>query len=276
MGPDMRRALTFPLGPDTLAATLDEGESDTGLLIVTGGRQTRVGPQRMMAELARTIAGVGYPVFRFDRRGIGDSTGSDPGYRESGPDIAAAIEAFRLQCPRLRRIVGLGLCDAAAALALNREIPGLDALILLNPWMVETGSGLPAPAAVRAHYRSVITTRAGLGRILRHGFRPLALLRGLIRAFSPTDRSLSTEVISSLERAGEGCVTVLLARGDATARTYSAEHDRAAERLRHVRIIVLDTASHSFAGDQAWLAEQVRALMADQAAAAAAKRAAAR
>src|SRR5204862_199686 len=64
----MRRLISFPCEDATLVGTLDEGSSDTGLLIVSGGNEPRMGAHRGQAMLAARIAARGYSVFRFDRR----------------------------------------------------------------------------------------------------------------------------------------------------------------------------------------------------------------
>ncbi len=55
--------------------TLDDAPGTTGLLIVSGGNEVRAGAFAGQARLAAEIAAAGHPVFRFDRRGVGDSTG---------------------------------------------------------------------------------------------------------------------------------------------------------------------------------------------------------
>jgi len=91
----MRELTNFPCEGDTLIGTLDDAPGTTGLLIVSGGNELRCGAHRGMALLAADLAAAGIPVFRFDRRGIGDSDGANHGYQDSGPDIAAAVRAFR-------------------------------------------------------------------------------------------------------------------------------------------------------------------------------------
>jgi len=80
----MRRQLSFACEGAALAASLDEAPGATGLLIVSGGNEIRSGAHRGMAMLAGRVAAAGFPVFRFDRRGIGDSEGVNGGYESSG------------------------------------------------------------------------------------------------------------------------------------------------------------------------------------------------
>src|SRR3569833_917642 len=96
-----RRHLSFACEGARLAATLDEAAGSAGLLFVSGGNETRAGAISGQAQHAARIAGAGYPVFRFDRRGVGDSEGENRGFRASAPDIAAALQAFRAACPTL-------------------------------------------------------------------------------------------------------------------------------------------------------------------------------
>ncbi len=147
----MRRLLTFDCEGATLGGSLDAAEGKTGLLIVTGGSQTRIGSHRMFERLAAAVAAAGHPCFRFDRRGVGDSEGDDPGYRGSSADLLAAVQAFRAVCPGVERIVGFGLCDGGTALSLFGAQAGLDALLLANPWLVEAETDAPPAAAIKQH-----------------------------------------------------------------------------------------------------------------------------
>src|SRR3546814_183444 len=144
--------LDFSSRGHRLAASIDEGRMDTGLLIVSGGNELRSGAHRGMAKLAARLSRDGLPVFRFDRRGVGDSEGENGGFLSSGPDIAEAVAAFLRASPGLRRIVALGNCDAATALALFHDVEEMAALLLANPWVVESDSALPPPAAIRRRY----------------------------------------------------------------------------------------------------------------------------
>src|SRR3712207_3331734 len=126
MDPLMRRLLSFDCEGSALGASLDPAEGQTGLLLVTGGTQTRIGSHRMYERLAAALAGAGWPCFRYDRRGVGDSEGEDPDFKKSGPDLAAAAAAFRSEQPQLERLLGFGLCDGASTLALHGGSAGLD------------------------------------------------------------------------------------------------------------------------------------------------------
>jgi exosortase A-associated hydrolase 1 len=263
MDSNMRRALSFACHDQTLLGTLDEASGNMGILIVTGGRQTRIGPHRMMARLAAELADAGYSVFRFDRRGVGDSSGEDEGFRGSGPDIMAAIATFREACPSVRAIWGMGLCDGASALALHHPSLTLEGLILLNPWVVEAEAGAPPAAAIRAHYRERLLSLEGWRKLLTQGFSPGALLRGMKKAFQKEDQSLASDVMTSLA-AFQGAVTLLLAERDATARAFLDQFRGAAGALLHespnIKMESLDSASHSFASadDHAWLLQRIR------------------
>src|SRR3546814_20451810 len=132
------------------------------------------------ALLEERPAGAGLPVCRFDRRGIGDSTGANDGYTSSVPDSAAAVRAFRAQVPHLSTLIGFGNCDAATALALFGRDAGIDRLILANPWVVDENDGLPPAAAIRARYADPLPDpqtwlraakgRGSIGKLL-HGLR---------------------------------------------------------------------------------------------------------
>ncbi len=128
-----------------------EAVKSPGLLIVVGGPQYRVGSHRQFVDLARAAARDGIPTFRFDCRGMGDSSGIHPGFEHTGPDIEAALEAFHSQCPSMEGIVVWGLCDAATSALLNvasdRRVTGL---ILVNPW-VQSEAG-EARAYVKTYY----------------------------------------------------------------------------------------------------------------------------
>lgn len=253
----MRRLIEFPCAGDTLSGTLDEAPGATGLLIVSGGNEIRAGAHRGMALLAARVAGeLSAPVFRFDRRGVGDSTGENRGFESSVQDLAAAAATFTAEAPQLQRLIAFGNCDAATSLALFHAVAGVNALLLANPWVIETTDDLPPAAAIRARYAERLRDPRQWVRLASGGVNIRKLFKGLMKA-STTDSqdadSLAARMASSLEASGIA-VTILLAKGDNTAIAFRDAWKGSA------RIAECDTASHSFASadDKAWLFEQVK------------------
>jgi exosortase A-associated hydrolase 1 len=253
MGEAMRRILSFDCQDSTLAATLDEGDATTGLLIVSGGNEIRMGAHRGMATLSQALNHLDYPAFRFDRRGIGDSEGENGGFLTSAPDIEAAVAAFKHHCPKLTRIVAFGNCDAASALLL-RAVPGIDALVLANIWIVEPTDDLPPPAAIRARYVERLGDPKAWFGLFTGAINLRKLAGGLFkiaRKQPPRLNSLSRQVAAGLVQF-PGPVTILLAERDGTALAFSdawQKPDYAEVRERStIRLIKIDSASHSFAG----------------------------
>lgn len=263
MGARMRSLIKFACAGETLTGTLDAAPGTTGLLIVSGGNEVRMGAHRGMALLAARLAEAGHPVFRFDRRGIGDSSGDNRGFESSADDIGAAVAIFRQSAPQLTRIVGFGNCDAAAALALFHRTAGIDALILANPWTVEEQDDLPPAAAIRAHYAERLRDPRQWLRALRGGVDIRKLVRGLLKSSANQSQEVNTLAARLAEALGtaEVPVSLLLARRDNTAIAFlDAWCGAAFERARATaRVEQRDTASHSFASpdDKKWLFEQV-------------------
>jgi len=245
----MRRLLSFECGGDTLGASLDPGTGRTGILFVTGGSQTRIGSHRMFERLAAALSAQGHACFRYDRRGVGDSDGRDPGYRASEPDIVAAAAAFRRECPQVDRILGLGLCDGASALSLFGAAAGLCGLILVNPWLVEAEANDMPAEAIKHHYRKRLLSRDGWNRILSGAISYRKLLKGILKIVSPPPSGLAGEVASALTR-GRLPAQLLLAEGDATAIAAEAEWNKpvfATVRKANPAPVHLATDSHTFA-----------------------------
>ncbi|MDP5104291.1 MAG: hydrolase 1, exosortase A system-associated [Erythrobacter sp.] len=231
-----RLPLTFGCGSLTLAGTLDTAPANTGLLIVSGGNEIRAGAFGGQADLAARIARAGFPVFRFDRRGVGDSEGENRGFRSSAGDIAAARDAFRAMSPQLSRIVAFGNCDAASALMLAGGA-GCDGLVLSNPWTIDQEDSAegtaPPPAAIRARYFEKLKNPREIARLISGGVNLRKLARGLAQSVNPAPPSstLAQEMRAGLAGfAGE--VRILLATADRTAQLFDAEWEKNDPRIR--------------------------------------------
>jgi len=158
---------------ETTAAT---APSDTGVLLIVGGPQYRVGSHRQFTLLGRALATAGVPCLRLDHRGMGDAQGDQRGFDQLDADIAAALNAWQRERPALRRVVLWGLCDAASAALLyvhRRRDARIAGLCLANPW-VRTEASL-ARTQVRHYYldrlrqpsfwRKLLSGRVGLGAV---------------------------------------------------------------------------------------------------------------
>ncbi len=265
-----RRQLIFPCEGVQLAGSLDPAAATTGLMILSGGNEVRAGPWGSQAELAERIATAGFPVLRFDRRGVGDSEGENGGFTASGPDITAALKAFRAHVPTLRRIVAFGNCDAASALMLARG-EGIDALVLANPWTFEpepeAAPETPAepeappmpPSVLRAHYLRRLTDPRALWRLLTGKVQVRKLATSLAEAVKPDapPTSLAQQMSEGIANYS-GPVTILIAERDRTGQAFLASWDRSDKRLR-----ICPDASHSFVEPQAriWLQGQILAAL---------------
>ena len=252
----MRKAVQFSCQGDALFGTLDPAPGATGLLIVSGGNEIRSGAWAGQAQLATRVAAAGRPVFRYDRRGVGDSSGINRGFRESRADIAAALAAFHSATPGMCRVVAFGNCDAASALMLSGGELEIDALVLANPWTIDgddDSAQVQAPAALRRRYSAKLAKPAEWKRLLGGRVDLRKLMGGLRRAAAPSPNSaLANQMREGLARFS-GPTTVLLATRDRTAELFAAIWGD------DPRIARLASASHSFADKPAreWLFAQV-------------------
>jgi exosortase A-associated hydrolase 1 len=216
-----RRPIVFPCGGARLSGMLDCGSAhgQTGLLIVTGGNEIRAGAFAGQAQLAARLAeAAGVPVFRYDRRGIGDSEGDNTGWQSSRDDIAAALGTFRASLPGMRRVVGFGLCDAASALMLHAATlgrHGFDALVLANPWTFAGEDAGHSPGALRQRYLARLADPRAWWRLISGQVHLGRLARGLGRAGQRTVApSPLVDQLQSGLAAFPGPVTLLVASGD--------------------------------------------------------------
>lgn len=250
-----RRHILFDCEGAALVGTLDEGSETTALLIVTGGNEVRAGAWNGQAQFAARIAAAGYPVLRFDRRGVGDSEGVNATFTGSAADIAAAIAAFREAAPHITRVIGMGNCDGATALV-RAGGANCDGLVLSNPWVIE-GDGeeeaAPAPpAAVRAHYLRRLRDPSAILRLMKGGVafgQLFASLRSALRPAPPP--STLAQIFAVQLKAFKGPVTILLAGRDRTAQVFEAGWDKSDPRLRRCA-----EATHSYVESQDWLEAQ--------------------
>ena len=207
----------------------------TGVLFIVGGRQYRTGAQRQFVRLGRCLASAGFPAFRFDVRGMGDSSAAEPRFfLETTDDITAAIAEFRRLSPDLDRLLLWGLCDGASAAAVYAaEHQNVGGVMMVNPW-VTTKSG--AARTTLKHYYQKRLVSAGFWRQLINGkIDPLQSLRSLgllmrhrfgnFDNHSHDEPDLPTIVFAAIEHF-DGEFVVVISEKDLTASEFKDEHDR--------------------------------------------------
>ena len=222
------------------------------------------GPCRQLGPIIeRAVAKAGFPVFRFDRRGVGDSEGENRGFRKSKRDIASARDAFLALAPEVERVVAFGNCDAASALMLSGG-EGFDALVLANPWTIEDEAADPAetlPAgAIRERYFRKLKDPSEIRRLLSGGVNLGKLARGVLRAArAPADAptGLTGEMRAGL--AGfAGPVSFLLAGADRTAQAFEQNWGSDDPRIERC-----EGAGHAFVAPEhrEWLEKRILAAL---------------
>lgn len=253
------RALCFPCEDSELAAIVHgDAAAASGLLMVAGGGQYRVGSHRLYVQLARSLAAAGHAALRFDHRGVGDSDGEFAGFEHLEADIAAALVAFRRACPGLRRVTVFGVCDdASAALLAVLRLTDVDGLVLVNPWVYRPV--LEARARLSSYYLARLGNRDFWARLLRGRLDVAAsgrALGGYLRAWwrdgagEDEGGDFVTRMLAGLLRF-RGRVLVVLSGQDLVAQQFRqlAGQDRAwKEALERapIEIASLAAADHTF------------------------------
>ena len=176
--------LLFSVASEQLVGivALPEKACDCGVVVVVGGPQYRVGSHRQFLLLSRRLADAGYPVFRFDYRGMGDSTGEARNFESVSDDIQAAIDAFFRACPQMRKVVLWGLCDAASAILLALHAKPDDrvgGVVLLNPWVRSEAS--LAQTHIKHYYGQRLMQPEFWRKLFSGKLRIVASLRELLR-----------------------------------------------------------------------------------------------
>ncbi len=270
-------AIVFQCQGQSLVGILHQprrAASALGVVIVVGGPQYRVGSHRQFVSMARLLADAGYPVLRFDYRGMGDSSGAETTFESIDDDIRAAIDAFHKKQSTMRWVVLLGLCDgASAALMYSNKDVRLAGLILMNPW-VRTEAG--AARAVVRHYYAGRLWRRSLWLKVFSGKLELRtaiadLLRSLHRSMRAGKRHAAEPQPDFLRRMEQGIaafgkpVLLLLSGRDLTAREFRDLCGRSPPwkrwlSSRHVTESHLSDADHTFSSDRSLAAASMNML----------------
>ena len=200
----------------------------TGVLIVTGGPQYRVGSHRQFVLLARHLAHHGIAAFRFDYRGMGDSTGTAQHFDSIEVDIRSAIDAFSAQSPGTNEFVLWGLCDAATASAFYaHQDPRVTGLVLANPWVRSTRS--QAQTHLKHYFPQRLRQAEFWKKLVSGKLNPIQTARSFLQqlrlanAKQPvpgTQPGLSDRMLVTLQHF-EGRILLLLSGNDLTASEFA-------------------------------------------------------
>ncbi|MDX1538475.1 hydrolase 1, exosortase A system-associated [Arsukibacterium sp.] len=158
--------------------------SDTGVLILVGGPQYRVGSHRQFVKLSRALANAGISNLRADFSGMGDSDGELQPFYANNQAIKQAIDTLIEQHPAIKQVVIWGLCDAAsAALLYNYQQPDsrVAGLVLLNPWVRQQHSH--AQVMLKHYYWQRLSSKAFWQKLLGGGLNPLQSFKDLLQTY---------------------------------------------------------------------------------------------
>ena len=259
-------AITFKCERETLVGVLHlppEAYATIGIVIVVGGPQYRAGSHRQFVTSARHFARAGYPVIRFDCRGMGDSDGTFPGFEHIDADISAAISCLQQHAPGISGVMLWGLCDAASACLIygNRRDERVKGLVLANPW-VRTEETV-AKTYLRHYYFQRLLQKSFWSRLLTAKFNPLLSLRELLENVNRTiqheqpqdtldERNYLARMLSGL-RIFSKPMLLLLSDRDLTAKEFAdfcARQHEWSQLLERKNVIwkTVSDSDHTFSG----------------------------
>jgi len=260
-----------PIGVDcegsTMLAVLHEPDAPqrTGVVIVVGGPQYRVGSHRQFLLLARRLSAAGFPCVRFDYRGMGDSLGPFLGFEHIGADIRATIDALFARAPSVKRVVLWGLCDAAsAALMYAPADPRITGLIIANPWVRSPQSEMRA--RVRHYYLQRLMSASFWKKVLSGRWNVRATAGDLRAMRTVKPESSAPPYVDAMLTGAEtfpGRTLLITSGQDLTAAEF-LDHVRGSKRWQAVlarsgnKTFHLKEATHTFSA-AAW-----RAIIEDQ------------
>ena len=219
---------------------------DEGILFVHAGGGNKLGPHRMFVEFARKFDELGYPTFRFDLAGCGDSVGratDGDGAAEIG-DVTAAVDFF-IEKAGVQKVILFGISRGAwiCFSAMRGELPVAGAVLLSAP--VSSGKAAAKALSHRAkEYLHKLRDPRSLGRLLggKVDFRQVG--RTLGHAMKSGQRCVSPAVVSMKSK----CPVLFVYGGNDPILRESMSYysGRCAENGVACDCRVIENANHSF------------------------------
>lgn len=149
------------------------GTSRGTVVFSHGWSGNRCGPAGLLTELARTLAGRGYNVLRFDFRGRGESSGN--GLQASLASMAEDLAAAARFCGERgggNPIAYIGLCSGGNVVVGGLDkLPAPGALVLLSVYPFSDGDHFSRDMNRVLHYMRVYWRKACSGETWRRLYR---------------------------------------------------------------------------------------------------------
>ena len=205
------------------------GRERPAFLFLNSGVLPRVGPNRLHVDLSRRLAQAGFPAFRFDLSGIGDSPASggaeDVVVRRFIAETRAAMD-FLKAARNVDRFIAFGNCSGAGVAFLTAlEEPRLAGVAMINPQGPRVKRYLLRLATNRTTWR-----RAVHGALRREAVEDVARQTDLASADERTGLDLAQEFRDFVATDRE--VLLVFSEWDPGLDYFSIELSDAVEQLR--------------------------------------------
>ena len=245
----MSRVARFVSGPNELAFVYEAPavSRNVGVLFVHAGGGNRLGPHRMFVEMARAFNAQGYPTFRFDLSGCGDS-GGKAGENGTASEVCDTVNA-------IRHFHGTAGLDGVVVFSISRgsrlafeaaaeaKLP-LAGMILLSAPLSSTQAALRNTAAYGADYLRKLKDPKYLRRLVKGKVNLGGVWRTLAHAWRVKDRYGKSSVIDQ----ATVCPVLLIYAGNDPMLKESRRHyvDRCEQIGAPVECYIIEHANHSF------------------------------